>query len=445
MNHDVFISYSTRDTEIAEAVCESLEKDGILCWIAPRDIQPGQEYADAIIDALNTCRVFLVILSEESNSSPQVRREVERAVSKDLTILTFRIDNTILSKAMEYYLSNRHWLDASKVVFSNQLHSLSEAVKQLLGQFPVSKEESGGPKSYEVPKPEKPVFQTAQAAPATPVPTAVGQGSRKRSLGWLWAGGFLVLLLVLAAVVFFLLPGYHLSLALPGIATATSTPNPTVTPDYEATSQANSLNETADAREAWVHGFAEPILSQIAGRTPDFQDDFSDPDWSYSHWKFDGVSIENGQAVMVVTDQTKGISLTANTSDFIISFKYSITNDSSQPLMWTVGFNFRGDSAGQASNWFSVMADGWCGFGESGPASRNIILSESQTSSPGSESATKLTFIVQDDQAGAYINDRPLVNSNDILHAGNEVSIHASTAKGSATMVIDDVKLWNLK
>ena len=119
MSHDVFVSYSKKDKEVADAICKTLEKDGIRCWIAPRDVQPGVEYADAIIEALNTCRVFLVILSGESNSSPQVRREVERAVSKDLEILTFRIDDAILSRAMEYYLSNRHWLDASNAFFQN--------------------------------------------------------------------------------------------------------------------------------------------------------------------------------------------------------------------------------------------------------------------------------------------------------------------------------------
>ena len=51
MLHDVFISYSSRDKVIADAVCHFLEQGGIKCWIAPRDIAPGFDYADMIEDA----------------------------------------------------------------------------------------------------------------------------------------------------------------------------------------------------------------------------------------------------------------------------------------------------------------------------------------------------------------------------------------------------------
>ena len=131
MSQVVFISYAARDKKIADAVCRALENNRVRCWIAPRDVLPGMEYAAAIIDALNSCQVFLVIFSETSNSSPQVAREVERAISKSRTILTFRIDNTALSKAMEYYLSDRHWLDASSGKFTGHLENLVKAVKAL--------------------------------------------------------------------------------------------------------------------------------------------------------------------------------------------------------------------------------------------------------------------------------------------------------------------------
>jgi tetratricopeptide (TPR) repeat protein len=136
MSQAVFISYAAKDKRVADAVCQALEDNGVRCWIAPRDVLPGMEYAAAIIDALNSCQLFLVIFSETSNSSPQVAREVERAVSKNRTILTFRIDNTALSKAMEYYLSDRHWMDASSGKFTQQLDNLVKAVKALEAVLP---------------------------------------------------------------------------------------------------------------------------------------------------------------------------------------------------------------------------------------------------------------------------------------------------------------------
>ena len=54
MAHDVFITYSTRDKAIAEAVCATLESKHITCWIAPRDVLPGTEWAEAIVDAINS-------------------------------------------------------------------------------------------------------------------------------------------------------------------------------------------------------------------------------------------------------------------------------------------------------------------------------------------------------------------------------------------------------
>ncbi len=45
MAKHVFISHSTKDKQWADQLCSSLETVGISCWIAPRDIQPGQSWA----------------------------------------------------------------------------------------------------------------------------------------------------------------------------------------------------------------------------------------------------------------------------------------------------------------------------------------------------------------------------------------------------------------
>jgi hypothetical protein len=52
------------------------------------------------------------VFSASSNDSPQVRREVERAVHKQVSILPFRIENVLPSKSLEYFLSSQHWMDA---------------------------------------------------------------------------------------------------------------------------------------------------------------------------------------------------------------------------------------------------------------------------------------------------------------------------------------------
>jgi hypothetical protein len=112
MAHDVFISHSSKDKAVADAVCATMEAAGIRCWIAPRDILPGANWGEAIIDALSTSKAMVLIFSANSNVSGQVVREVERAVSKNIPVVPFRIANVPLSKALEYFLSTAHWLDA---------------------------------------------------------------------------------------------------------------------------------------------------------------------------------------------------------------------------------------------------------------------------------------------------------------------------------------------
>ena len=112
MARDIFVSYSQPDYDCAMEMVARVEREGIDCWIAPRDIAPSADWAAEIIDAIAGARTMILVFSASSNDSPQVRREVERAVSKQVSILPFRIENVVPSKSLEYFLSSQHWLDA---------------------------------------------------------------------------------------------------------------------------------------------------------------------------------------------------------------------------------------------------------------------------------------------------------------------------------------------
>jgi hypothetical protein len=118
----------------ADAICHSLEANGIRCWVAPRDIRPSEDWAEAIIDALDMARVLVLVFSSNSNGSPQVRREVERAVSKGLHILPLRIEDVPLSKSLEYFISTQHWLDAIDGDLGLHLGQLRDCLSVLLGR-----------------------------------------------------------------------------------------------------------------------------------------------------------------------------------------------------------------------------------------------------------------------------------------------------------------------
>lgn len=159
MAHDVFLSHSHVDKVFADAICHKLEADGIRCWVAPRDIRPSEDWAEAIINAMEAARVLVLVFSSASNSSPQVRREVERAVSKGLHVLPFRIENVPLSKSLEYFISTQHWLDAIDGRIEFHLEQLRECIGVLLAAPP---ESAAAPVSVKA--------KVASPAPAVPAP-----------------------------------------------------------------------------------------------------------------------------------------------------------------------------------------------------------------------------------------------------------------------------------
>jgi TolB-like protein/Tfp pilus assembly protein PilF len=132
MAHEVFISYSSVDSTAGETVCSILEQNGISCWIAPRDITPGLDFAEAIIDGIKSSRLFILVYTSSSNNSKQVIREVDRAVHFGLQVINLRLEDVPMSKQLDYYLSSVHWLDAKNTPLEDHVKKLSEVVKILL-------------------------------------------------------------------------------------------------------------------------------------------------------------------------------------------------------------------------------------------------------------------------------------------------------------------------
>jgi len=132
MAHDVYISYSHVDKAAADAACATLEKAGIRCWIAPRDITPGDEWSAAIIKAIDQCRAMVLIFSQNANSSRQIRREVERAITVGIPLVPVRIEDVVPTESLAYFMGTVHWLDAMTPPFENHLVKLADSLKALL-------------------------------------------------------------------------------------------------------------------------------------------------------------------------------------------------------------------------------------------------------------------------------------------------------------------------
>lgn len=134
IGHEVFICHSSEDKPVADAMCGIIESKGIKCWIAPRDILPGVNYQEALIDAIDGSQIMTLIFSSRSNNSPHVIRELTEAFSKGVIIIPFRIEDVPLSKSMKYLVGLPHWLDALTPPLEQHLEKLAETIRLLLNQ-----------------------------------------------------------------------------------------------------------------------------------------------------------------------------------------------------------------------------------------------------------------------------------------------------------------------
>jgi hypothetical protein len=134
MGKQVFVSYSTRDKEKAEAICAALERAGMECWIAPRDLSAGSQWGGGIVRAIQECQAVVVVFSSASNDSPQVAREMELAVSGRRPLIPVRVENAMPTEDMQFFLGVSHWFDAYAGPIEGYLPSISAAVRRVLNE-----------------------------------------------------------------------------------------------------------------------------------------------------------------------------------------------------------------------------------------------------------------------------------------------------------------------
>ena len=144
MAKTAFISYASEDETVANTICAYLERNAVSCWIAPRDVRPGSEYASEIIDGIKTSSVFVLVLSEHANTSEFVKREVERAVSKGKPIFPVRVREVVPSKSLELFISSAEWIDAWQPPIEQYLERLAEAIRSAAALYPAGRGDAPG-------------------------------------------------------------------------------------------------------------------------------------------------------------------------------------------------------------------------------------------------------------------------------------------------------------
>ena len=161
-HYEVFVSHSTEDKKVANEIVSQLEKQGVQCWIAPRDIPYGTEYEEELMDAIEACRIFLLIFTPSANASKHVKFEIGHAVENDAVLLPFRLAEFEPDRKFKFYLRSTQYLDASTGDLQDNIEKLVVAIKQRLGKNERPEPSPAPP----APLPEPPPASSLEPPPA---------------------------------------------------------------------------------------------------------------------------------------------------------------------------------------------------------------------------------------------------------------------------------------
>lgn len=125
-NPYVFISYSTKNQTVADSMRNMFIEDGVENWMAPYDIPAGFKYAHVIDEALKNCECVLLLLTNDSQNSEFVEREIERAVTYKKSIITMKLEDVELNPGFRYFLST------TQVVAVREIDKSNNEMKKIL-------------------------------------------------------------------------------------------------------------------------------------------------------------------------------------------------------------------------------------------------------------------------------------------------------------------------
>lgn len=127
MQHKVFISYSRKDKDVADGLCEVLKENGIEYWIDKEGIYSSYNYKELIVDAIDVSKAVIFVSSANSNASINVIREIGYAVNMNKPILPLMLDDAPYAKSIRLDIS-----DIDQIDFKNPIASSKKLITSLM-------------------------------------------------------------------------------------------------------------------------------------------------------------------------------------------------------------------------------------------------------------------------------------------------------------------------
>ena len=131
-----FISYATTDRVEALKICKAIERRGIACWISLRDVAPGANYQEAIVNSIRNARALILVFSEAANNSDEIKKELSLASRYRVPVMALRIHDVEANDAFAYELSTRQWIDAFDG-WDRSIDLLVGQIRQVAGRQPI--------------------------------------------------------------------------------------------------------------------------------------------------------------------------------------------------------------------------------------------------------------------------------------------------------------------
>jgi len=111
MAADIFVSFASKDVRVAMTLCGALENRGFTCWISARDIEPGENFQSAIVQALRRAKIMLLVFTANSNTSEEMTKELALASQNKMIVIPLRVEDVTPNDAFAYEFATRQWID----------------------------------------------------------------------------------------------------------------------------------------------------------------------------------------------------------------------------------------------------------------------------------------------------------------------------------------------
>ena len=131
MQDEVFISYARSDREKVMPIVGILRSAGVSIWVDEGKIDAATLWSEEIVDAINNCKVMIVMLSKNSTSSENVVKEVMLASENKKQILPVYIESTDVPRKLQYQLAGIQHLEVSESNIEDLSENLSRSLNRL--------------------------------------------------------------------------------------------------------------------------------------------------------------------------------------------------------------------------------------------------------------------------------------------------------------------------